>query len=73
MPPIRWAGLVRVMAHGCELVLVRPDRMADAYRLFTAALHVWHGTADRRGWLDHPDTGILLPPATDPDDLKADT
>lgn len=65
MPRIDWCGLVRVTPTGCEVVLVWPKRMAELYRLFTAALHVWACTDDKRGWVNT----VLADPATRPEDL----
>lgn len=68
MPRVRWAALIRVEPHGVEIVAVRPNRMADAYRLFTAACVIWHGMDRKRGWIHGPD-GLLLDPIT-PDELR---
>jgi hypothetical protein len=67
MPPVRWAALIRVEPHGVEIVCVRPSRMADAYRFFTAACVIWHGINKKRGWM-HDRDGLLLDPMT-PDEL----
>jgi len=71
MPKVQWALLIRVEPHGVELVFVRPNRMADAYRLFTAACVIWHGINKKRGWMHGPD-GLLLDPLT-PDELQETT
>lgn len=66
MPRIDGAALVRVTPNGCEVVPVWPQRMADLYRLFTAALYVWTATDKKRGWVDT----VLANPAARPEDLE---
>lgn len=66
MPRIDGAALIRVTPTGCEVVPVWPKRMADLYRLFTAALYVWAATDKKRGWVDT----VLAQPATRPDELE---
>lgn len=68
MPRIDWAGLVRVTPTGCELQLVHTHRMVELYRLFTAALHIWQCTDQKRGWLNL----TLTDPASTPADLELD-
>jgi hypothetical protein len=68
MPEVGITALIRVEPTQCELVPVWPHRHADLYRLFTAALHVWRCTDQKRGWVDT----VLAPPAQTPEDLDLD-
>lgn len=64
MPHIDWAALVHVAPNGSTLHRVWPARIDDLYRLFTATLHCWLATDDKRGWLT---TAYDHEPLTEPE------